>query len=67
MVWDKYLSLVAMAYRFAVNELTGQTQANLLFGHDMGLSCDLEFGSYSNACPVSNFWLTRAVRGFLIY
>lgn len=42
--WDQYLSLFAMAYRSAINESTGQTPAKILFGREMRLPCDLEFG-----------------------
>ncbi|XP_050519398.1 uncharacterized protein LOC126893360 [Diabrotica virgifera virgifera] len=42
--WDQYLLFFAMAYRSAVNESTGQTPAKVLFGREMRLPCDLEFG-----------------------
>lgn len=34
-----------MAYRSSVHETTGQTPANILFGRELRLPCDLVFGS----------------------
>ena len=42
--WDRCIPLFLMAYRSAVNESPGQTPANILFGREMRLSCDLKFG-----------------------
>lgn len=44
--WDQKLSLFLLAYRSAVHEATGYTPAQLLFGRDLRLPCDLLFG-----CP----------------
>ena len=43
--WDRHLHLFLMAYRSAVHETTGQTPANILFGRELRLPCDLVFGS----------------------
>ena len=42
--WDQYLHLFLLAYRSSVNETTGQTPANVLFGRELRLPCDLKFG-----------------------
>lgn len=42
--WDQYLHLFLLAYRSSVNESTGHTPANILFGHELRLPCDLQFG-----------------------
>lgn len=42
--WDKYLHLFTMAYRSSVQESTGETPACIMFGREMRLPCDLEFG-----------------------
>lgn len=43
--WDQYLHLFLMANRASVHETTGQTPACLMFGRELRLPCDLEFGS----------------------
>ena len=43
--WDRHLHLFLMAYRSSVHETTGQTPANILFGRELRLPCDLIFGS----------------------
>ncbi|POS82547.1 hypothetical protein EPUL_004988, partial [Erysiphe pulchra] len=42
--WDKYLHLFTMAYRSSVQESTGETPACIMFGREIRLPCDLEFG-----------------------
>jgi len=42
--WDQYLHLFTMAYRSAVQELTGKTPARIMLGREIRLPCDLEFG-----------------------
>ncbi|UYV62133.1 K02A2.6-like, partial [Cordylochernes scorpioides] len=43
--WDRRLPLFLMAYRAAINETTGQTPAKVMFGRELRLPCDLEFGT----------------------
>lgn len=43
--WDQYLHLFLMAYRSSVNESTRLTPANIIFGRELRLPCDLAFGS----------------------
>ncbi|UYV79908.1 K02A2.6-like [Cordylochernes scorpioides] len=43
--WDVRLPPFLMANRAAIHETTGQTPANILFGRELRLPCDLEFGS----------------------
>ncbi|UYV67829.1 K02A2.6-like [Cordylochernes scorpioides] len=43
--WDVRLPPFLMAYRAAIHETTGQTPANIMFGRELRLPCDLEFGS----------------------
>lgn len=42
--WDRYLHLFTMAYRSSVQESTGETPACIMFGREVRLPCDLEFG-----------------------
>ena len=43
--WDQYLHLFLMSYRSSVHETTGQTPACVMFGREVRLPCDLQFGS----------------------
>lgn len=43
--WDRHLHLFLMAYRSSIHETTGQSPANILFGRELRLPCDLVFGS----------------------
>ncbi|UYV66849.1 K02A2.6-like [Cordylochernes scorpioides] len=43
--WDRRLPLFLMAYRAAIHETTGQTPAKVMFGRELRLPCDLEFGT----------------------
>ncbi|UYV85033.1 hypothetical protein LAZ67_X004344, partial [Cordylochernes scorpioides] len=43
--WDVKLPPFLMAYRAAIHETTGQTPAKIMFGRELRLPCDLEFGS----------------------
>ncbi|UYV84336.1 K02A2.6-like [Cordylochernes scorpioides] len=43
--WDVRLPPFLMAYRAAIHETTGQTPAKIMFGRELRLPCDLEFGS----------------------
>ncbi|UYV74060.1 K02A2.6-like [Cordylochernes scorpioides] len=42
---DVRLPPFLMAYRAAIHETTGQTPAKIMFGRELRLPCDLEFGS----------------------
>jgi len=42
--WDKHLPAFLMAYRSAVHDTTSHTPAKILFGTDLRLPADLEFG-----------------------
>lgn len=42
--WDEHLPLFLMAYRASVNGSTSQSPANVLFGRELRLPCDLKFG-----------------------
>lgn len=42
--WDQYLHLFLLAYRSSVHESTGHSPANILFGRELRLPCDLQFG-----------------------
>ncbi|POS82770.1 hypothetical protein EPUL_005785, partial [Erysiphe pulchra] len=46
--WDQYLHLFLLAYRSSINETTGQTPANVIFGREVRLPCDLQFGIRPN-------------------
>src|SRR5436189_6411153 len=43
--WDKYLHLFLLAYRASVQETTGQSPAKIIFGRELRLPCDLNFGT----------------------
>ena len=43
--WDKYLHLFLLAYRASVHETTGQSPAKIIFGRELRLPCDLNFGT----------------------
>ena len=43
--WDRHLHLFLLAYRSAVHETTGQSPANVLFGRELRLPCDVKFGA----------------------
>ena len=42
--WDRHLPLFLLAYRSAVHESTQHTPAKVVFGRELRLPCDLEFG-----------------------
>jgi transposase InsO family protein/predicted aspartyl protease len=42
--WDQHLHLFLMAYRSSAHETTGQSPANIAFGRELRLPCDLKFG-----------------------
>lgn len=41
--WDKYLYLFLLAYRSFIHKTMPETPAYIVFGREMGLSCELEF------------------------
>jgi transposase InsO family protein len=43
--WDRHIPLFLLAYRGAVHDTTGETPSNILFGRELRLPCDLQFGS----------------------
>ena len=43
--WDCYLPYFLLAYRSSIHESTRQTPARVMFGHELRLPCDLEFGA----------------------
>lgn len=49
--WDQKLPLFLLAYRSAVHETTGYTPAQLLFGRDLRLPCDILFGCPQDVLP----------------
>lgn len=54
--WDYYIPLFLMAYRSAVHDTTGETPSCLLFGREMRLPCDLQFGTVNEtASSTSNY------------
>ena len=43
--WDVRVPLFLLAYRSSIHDTTGLTPANLVFGRELRLPCDLMFGS----------------------
>jgi hypothetical protein len=43
--WDERLPTFLLAYRASTNETTGVTPANMVFGQELRLPCDLMFGA----------------------
>jgi hypothetical protein len=43
--WNTRLSIFFFAYRVSTHDTTGLTPANLVFGRELHLSCDLLFGA----------------------
>ncbi|UYV63086.1 K02A2.6-like, partial [Cordylochernes scorpioides] len=62
--WDRRLPLFLMAYRAAIHETTGQTPAKVMFGRELRLPCDLEFGT-SGGPPVEVTSYVGELRGVL--
>lgn len=42
--WDQYIPLFLLAYRSSVHASTNESPANVLFGRELRLPCDLQFG-----------------------
>jgi len=42
--WDEHLHLFLLAYRSSMHETTRQSPANIVFGRELRLPCDLKFG-----------------------
>ncbi|XP_045482836.1 uncharacterized protein LOC123686668 [Harmonia axyridis] len=57
--WDKYLHLFTMAYRSSVQESTGETPACVMFGREIRLPCDLEFGCKPGEDVVGEAFVNR--------
>ena len=43
--WDERVPLFLMAYRASTHETTDVTPANMVFGREVRLPCDLMFGA----------------------
>jgi hypothetical protein len=43
--WDERLPIFLLAYRASTHETTGVTPANMVFGRELRLPCDLMFGA----------------------
>jgi hypothetical protein len=43
--WDERLPIFLLAYRASTHETTGMMPANLVFGRELRLPCDLLFGA----------------------
>jgi hypothetical protein len=43
--WDERIPIFLLAYRASTHETTGVTPANLVFGRELRLPCDLMFGA----------------------
>ena len=43
--WDTQIPLFLLAYRGSIHNITGETPVNILFGRELRLPCDLQFGS----------------------
>ncbi|GBN03698.1 hypothetical protein AVEN_258829-1 [Araneus ventricosus] len=57
--WDTHLPLFLLAYRSADYEVTGFTQADMLFCRALRLPCDILFERPSNAPSSSNEYLNN--------
>ncbi len=54
--WDHYIPLFMLAYRSLIHESTNHTRAKAIFGNEIRLSCDLEFGtSPEKPTPINKF------------
>ncbi|UYV78481.1 K02A2.6-like [Cordylochernes scorpioides] len=63
--WDVRLPPFLMAYRAAIHEITGQTPAKIMFGRELRLPCDLEFGS-PEELPAEVAGYVNNLRGLLL-
>jgi hypothetical protein len=43
--WDERLPIFLLAYRASTHDTTGMTRANMVFGRELHLPCDLLFGA----------------------
>jgi hypothetical protein len=43
--WDARLPIFLLAYRASIHDTTGLTPANLVFGRELHVACDLLFGA----------------------
>jgi hypothetical protein len=43
--WDERLPIFLLAYRASTHDTTGMTPANMVFGRELRLPCDLLFGA----------------------
>ncbi len=54
--WDDYIPLFMLAYRSAICESTHHTSAKVIFGHELRLPSDLEFGTpLEKQIPINEF------------
>ncbi|UYV74989.1 K02A2.6-like [Cordylochernes scorpioides] len=63
--WDVRLPPFLMAYRAAIHEITGQTPAKIMFGRELRLPCDLEFGR-PEELPAEVAGYVNNLRGLLL-
>ncbi|UYV82879.1 hypothetical protein LAZ67_22001215 [Cordylochernes scorpioides] len=63
--WDVSLPPFIMAYRAAIHDTTGQTPAKIMFGRELRLPCDLEFGSPEEP-PAEVAGYVNNLRGLLL-
>ena len=47
--WDRHIPLFLLAYRGSVHDTTGESPSNILFGRELRLPCDLQFGAAPEA------------------
>lgn len=60
--WDHHLPFFLLAYRSSVHETTGQTPANVLFGRELRLPCDLQFGCKPDEDVAGEDYISRLKR-----
>lgn len=57
--WDQQLHLFLLAYRASIHETTGHSPANVLFGRELRLPCDLKFGFKPNEEVVGDDYVSK--------
>ncbi len=54
--WDHYIPLFMVAHRSAIHKSTRHTPAKVIFGHELKLPCDVEFGTQpEKLTPIDDF------------